>query len=72
MRVRIEAVTHSFIDLEMELPIIGHIEFKWEDLATLTHRVVNKDTFDIVKEGFTSFESAENWVLEQNYTLVTE
>lgn len=72
MKVRIEAVTHSFIDLEMELPFIGHIEFKWEDLATMTHRVVNKETYDIVKEGFSSFESAEHWVAEQDYELITE
>lgn len=72
MRVRIESVTHSFLNLELEFPIIGHFDFAWHNNSNLSYRVVAKDTLDIVKEGFSSFESAENWAIEQNYQLVME
>lgn len=70
MTVTIEFITDHFIEFEYNLPFIGNFKFYWSDPIHVSYGVLNAETGAVIKKGFKSYQAAELWVSEENFSIV--
>lgn len=72
MKVEILSMYEEFFHLDYRLPFFGLVSFRWDNPLKIYYQIINCETRIVVKSGFQSYEQAEHWASEQNYTVVTE
>jgi hypothetical protein len=70
VKVTIEFITDHFLELEYNLPFIGHFKFYWSDPIHVSYGVVNDETGAVIKKGFHTYQEAEHWALEETFSIV--
>lgn len=70
MKVSIEHIANYYLDFEFNFSFIGKIEFHWHDSHNTNYCVVNAETKEEIKSGFKTFQEAEHWASEENFSIV--
>lgn len=70
INITIEYIADRFIDIDFNLPIIGTFRFHWSDPVNVSYGVLNADTGGVIKKGFKTYQEAENWASEENFSIV--
>jgi hypothetical protein len=70
MQVTIELSNQTFLEIEFSFPIIGYYRFAWSDNSQNTYGVLNDQTGAVIKKGFTTYQEAEHWATEENFSIV--
>ena len=70
MTVTIEFITDHFIELEYNVPFLGHFKFNWSDPVHVSYGVLNDLTGAVIKKGFKSYQEAEAWAGEECFSIV--
>ena len=70
MPVTIELLSNVFFEIEFSFPLIGHHRYKWANPNETSYGVLHGDTGAVIKKGFNTYQQAESWATQENFSIV--
>ncbi|EMO78567.1 hypothetical protein LEP1GSC126_0085 [Leptospira kirschneri str. 200801774] len=70
--VSISSYHRSYSNFSLYFFLFGTITLSWYDSDQRLYKVDDADSGSLVKAGFTSFETAEEWCNQMEYTIESD